>query len=177
MVSGFKTSPLEFSRISSGEAKPIEIFEKLLFKMCIRDRLDPVSDVLRRIWNVFVYDLQHLQYPKSVSDTHLDVYKRQPLPCGAGLILLSVAPPSTKILVTNSSPLSALRDVYKRQHDSLSKNDRHHVSSIHLQRNILSSTAILLVTHYLLRILYRNLSSSLHQKNSECLSLIHIRCV
>jgi len=31
MVSGFKTSPLEFSRISSGEARPIEIFEKLLF--------------------------------------------------------------------------------------------------------------------------------------------------
>ena len=28
-----------------------------------------------------------------------------------GIILLSVAPPSTKILVTNSSPLSALRSI------------------------------------------------------------------
>jgi len=31
MVSGFSTSPYEFSRISSGDAKLIVIFEKLLF--------------------------------------------------------------------------------------------------------------------------------------------------
>ena len=31
IVDGFKTSPLEFSKISSGDANPIEIFEKLLF--------------------------------------------------------------------------------------------------------------------------------------------------
>jgi hypothetical protein len=32
MVSGFSTSPLELSRILSGEARLIVIFEKLLFK-------------------------------------------------------------------------------------------------------------------------------------------------
>ena len=31
MVSGFNTSPNEFSRISSGEANPMVIFVKLLF--------------------------------------------------------------------------------------------------------------------------------------------------
>ena len=44
--------------------------------------------------------------PEAVSYTHL---------CGAGLILLSVAPPSTKILVTNNSPLSALRSFFCAQ--------------------------------------------------------------
>jgi hypothetical protein len=33
MVSGFKTSPLDISSISSGEAKPTEIFVKALFAL------------------------------------------------------------------------------------------------------------------------------------------------
>jgi hypothetical protein len=33
MVSGFNTSPLELPSTSSGEAKPMEILEKLLFTL------------------------------------------------------------------------------------------------------------------------------------------------
>ena len=49
------------------------------------------------------------------------------------------------------------------KHDSLSKDDGHHVSSINLKRNILTSASKLFVAYDALCILYRHLASTLYQ--------------
>ena len=63
------------------------------------------------------------------------------------------------------------RQTYKGnryKHYSLGKNDRHHIGSIHLQRNVLTCATILLITHNFLRILYRDLSCALNKQNCSC---------
>ena len=55
----------------------------------------------------------------------------------------------------------------RNEHDCLSKNDRHHVSCIYFQRDVLSCTTVLFVTNNFLCILNRNLSCTLYQKNGK----------
>ena len=62
------------------------------------------------------------------------------------------------------------RILYHRQrdeHQCLSKDDRHHVSSEQLQRDILAGTTNLLTAHNALCILYGNLTDTLYQ-NDGC---------
>ena len=55
----------------------------------------------------------------------------------------------------------------RNEHNCLSKDDRHYVRSIHLQRNVLSCTTILFITYNTFCILYRNLTHTLNQQNSS----------
>lgn len=54
---------------------------------------------------------------------------------------------------------------HRDEHNRLGENDRHHVGSIELKRNVLTYAAVLLVAHDTLGILYGHLSHSLQYGN------------
>jgi hypothetical protein len=67
----------------------------------------------------------------------------------------------------NVGKCSVLRDERRNEHQRLSEDDRHHVGGIEFQGDVLTYTAVLLVTYDTLGILNRNLAHGLHQSDSH----------
>ena len=131
----------------------VQIFSRLLAGLDSRNEATVLLDVFRHLVGVH----RHSRIEIGEGDDHEEEHKVVPETvdvgegCGKS---------------REGFRLSETSDGDGQEHNGLGEDDRHDASGIHLQRDVLTHTAVLTVADHALGILYRNLARALHEGHS-----------